>query len=610
MTGTISRIAGPVIEAEGMANSRMYNLVRVGKEGLLGEIIQLKGDTAVIQVYEETSGLVPGEQVVDTQSPLSMTLGPGLIGNIYDGIGRPLHALAEESGDFISRGITTTPLDTEKTYEFFPTVKKETVVRPGMVIGTVKETPSVEHRIMLPQGIDGKISNIKKTKATINDTVVTIKDGRKTHKLTMSQVWPVRKPRESAEIHMPREPLRTGRRVIDTFFPIAKGGTAAIPGPFGAGKTMTQQDIAKWCDADIIVYIGCGERGNEMTEVLSDFPELKDPRTGKPLIDRTIMIANTSNMPVAAREASIYTGITIAEYFRDQGYHVALMADSTSRWAEAMREISTRLEEMPREEGYPAYLPERLAHFYERAGLVKTLNGDTGSVSVIGAISPQGGDFSEPVTHNTLRVTKAFWALDASLAYKRHFPAINWMRSYSGYDETITEDIGKRTKKPFVKQRQEALQLLQEEDELQEIVKLVGPDALPEEKKVILQTARMLREDFLQQNSLDPVDAYCSEEKQISILTTIIELHAILKELVKNGMTVNDIAKNDVFQDVAKLKTQEDITGPLKTITEKKEKLLKTITKKRTSDDDLDTESPHQTSGQSSQKHDYEGDIQ
>ena len=592
MAGTITRIAGPVIEAKGMRTSNMYNLVRVGKEGLLGEIIQFKGEKAVIQVYEETSGLAPGEPVKDTGSPLSITLGPGLVGNIYDGIGRPLKSLAEESGDFISRGIETTSLDMTKKFDFIPSVKKGDAITPGMVLGTIKETSSITHRILAPQDISGTVHSIKKAKVTVKENIATIKDeSGKSHSITMSHDWPVRTPRQIKQRHLPKTPLVTGRRVIDTFFPIAKGGTAAIPGPFGAGKTMTQQDIAKWCDADIIVYIGCGERGNEMTEVLNEFPTLKDPRTGQPLIDRTVMIANTSNMPVAAREASIYTGITIAEYFRDQGYDVALMADSTSRWAEAMREISTRLEEMPREEGYPAYLPERLAHFYERAGLVDTFSGNTGSITVIGAISPQGGDFSEPVTHNTLRVVKTFWALDSNLAYKRHFPAINWMQSYSGYDYIFTEpshetssddnssgyrqDSGK-TASSFSEQRSIALELLHEEDELQEIVKLVGPDALPEKKKVILQTAKLLREDFLQQNSLDPVDAYCSTEKQRQMLDSIIHVHHMIEQLVDKGKSVTELAKDELFKHVADLKTQDDISATRKTILKRIKQLLAT----------------------------------
>ncbi|MFW6378568.1 MAG: V-type ATP synthase subunit A [Nanoarchaeota archaeon] len=596
MAGTITRIAGPVIEAKGMRTSNMYDLVRVGKEGLLGEIIQFRGDKAVIQVYEETSGLAPGEPVNDTGSPLSITLGPGLVGNIYDGIGRPLKSLAEESGDFIARGIETTSLDMTKKFDFVPSVKKGDAISSGMILGTIQETSSITHRILVPQGISGTVHSIKKAKVAVKESIATIKDEKgKSHSIKMSHDWPVRTPRRIKERFLPEHPLVTGRRVIDTFFPIAKGGTAAIPGPFGAGKTMTQQDIAKWCDADIIVYIGCGERGNEMTEVLNEFPTLKDPRSGRPLIDRTIMIANTSNMPVAAREASIYTGITIAEYFRDQGYDVALMADSTSRWAEAMREISTRLEEMPREEGYPAYLPERLAHFYERAGLVDTFSGKRGSVTVIGAISPQGGDFSEPVTHNTLRVVKTFWALDSSLAYKRHFPAINWMQSYSGYDYMFaasssdvssdassdngpSEDdrVDEKTTSSFSENRSLALELLHQEDELQEIVKLVGPDALPEKKKVILQTAKMLREDFLQQNSLDPVDAYCSTEKQRQMLDSIIHVHHMIEQLVDKGKSVTELAKDELFKHVANLKTQDDISATRKTILKRIEQLLAT----------------------------------
>ena len=564
--GLISMIAGPVVIAKNMRGSKMYDVVRVGKEKLLGEIIQLNEDKAFIQVYEDTTGLKPEEPVISTGQPLSVELGPGLMTSIYDGIARPLKVLAEKSGDFIARGIDVSSLDKGRIFEFKPTVKVGDQVEHGTIIGTVKETAVVEHKIMVPYGISGSIEKIESGKKKVEDVVAVIKtkDGKK--ELTMVQRWPVRKPRLYKNKLNPEIPLITGRRVLDTFFPLAKGGAAAIPGPFGAGKTVTQQDLAKWCDAEIIVYIGCGERGNEMTEVLTEFPELIDPKSGKPLIERTVLIANTSNMPVAAREASIYTGITIAEYFRDMGYNVALMADSTSRWAEALREISSRLEEMPGEEGYPAYLASRTAQFYERAGRVTTLNGKVGSVSVIGAVSPPGGDFSEPVTQNTLRVTKVFWALDAPLAYKRHFPAINWLTSYSLYIDTLANYFDENVAKNYTELRVKAMTLLQKESELQEIVQLVGPDALPEEEKVILYIAKQLREDYLQQNSFHEVDAYCGLEKQYMMLKTIMGIHDMVLDAVKRGVKLKNIIPLAVNESVARMKYEKDIEKKTKEI--------------------------------------------
>ncbi|MCF7861642.1 V-type ATP synthase subunit A [Candidatus Woesearchaeota archaeon] len=554
MKPRISVISGPVVVADNMAGAKMYDVVRVGKEKLLGEIIQLDHNKAIIQVYEETTGLAPGEPVENTGMPLSVELGPGMLKGIYDGVARPLSELASQSGNFIARGIQANSIDHEKKWDFKPVVKSGDEVKEGDILGTIQETTLIEHRILVPEGVSGKVSGIKAGKFTVKENICKVgKDS-----VQMSQKWSVRRPRKYEIKHKPSVPLVTGRRIFDTFFPIVKGGTAAIPGPFGAGKTVTQQDLAKWCDAEIIVYIGCGERGNEMTEVLTEFPELTDPNTGKPLIERTIMIANTSNMPVAAREASIYTGITIAEYFRDQGYNVALMADSTSRWAEAMREISSRLEEMPGEEGYPAYLASRLAQFYERAGLVTTLNGNQGSVSVIGAVSPPGGDFSEPVTQNTLRVTKVFWALDAPLAYRRHFPAINWLTSYSLYSDILDEYYDKNVSKNFNTLRRKAMQLLQKEAELQEIVQLVGPDALPEDEKAVIYITKSLREDYLQQNSFHEVDAYCSMSKQNAILELILWTYDQTLLAIKDGIKVSQISALPVNEKIARVKYDKD----------------------------------------------------
>jgi V/A-type H+/Na+-transporting ATPase subunit A len=565
MEPIISVISGPVVVADNMQGAKMYDVVRVGKEKLLGEIIQLDNNKAIIQVYEETTGLAPGEPVENTGMPLSVELGPGMLKGIYDGVARPLSELAVQSGDFIARGIEASSIDYNKKWDFKPSVQNGDEVKEGDILGTVQETTLIEHRIMVPQGVFGKVSGLEPGNYSVTDVICKVGE----MPVKMSHKWPVRKPRNYQTKHKPSVPLVTGRRIFDSFFPIVKGGTASIPGPFGAGKTVTQQDLAKWCDAEIIVYIGCGERGNEMTEVLTEFPELTDPNTGKPLIERTIMIANTSNMPVAAREASIYTGITIAEYFRDQGYNVALMADSTSRWAEAMREISSRLEEMPGEEGYPAYLGSRLAQFYERAGLVTTMNNQKGSVSVIGAVSPPGGDFSEPVTQNTLRVTKVFWALDAPLAYMRHFPAINWLTSYSLYSEILDDYYARNISKGFNKMRRQAMELLQKEAELQEIVQLVGPDALPEEEKAVIYTTKSLREDYLQQNSFHEVDAYCSLSKQNAMLELILWVYKQTLAAVKEGIKVNQISALPINEQIARVKYDPDAEKNINSIKKK-----------------------------------------
>ena len=496
----------------------MYDVVKVGKEALMGEVIKIQGNNTIIQVYEDTSGIRPGEPVVNTGLSLAVELGPGLLTSIYDGIQRPLEVLVKKMGNFIERGVTAPGLSHDKKWTFKPVVKAGDKVEPGAILGEVQET-NIVHKVMLPPNAKaGLVKTIKSGDFTIDETICVLEDGRE---YPMLQRWPVRVPRPVREKKNPTIPLITGQRILDGLFPIAKGGTAAIPGPFGSGKTVTQQQLAKWSDAEIVVYIGCGERGNEMTEVLTEFPSLEDPKSGKPLMERTVLIANTSNMPVAAREASVYTGITIAEYFRDMGYDVSLMADSTSRWAEAMREISSRLEEMPGEEGYPAYLAARLSEFYERAGLVETLNGKSGSVSVIGAVSPPGGDFSEPVTQNTLRIVKVFWALDAKLSQRRHFPAINWLNSYSLYLDALHDWYDKEVSPDWNKIRSWAMEVLQKEAELQEIVQLVGSDALPESEQVTIEVARMIREIFLQQNAYDAVDTYCDMKKQYDMLKAI-----------------------------------------------------------------------------------------
>jgi len=515
--GVLKRIAGPVVTAVNL-DAHMYDVVKVGKEALMGEVIKIQGDNVIIQVYEDTSGIRPGEPVENTGLSLAVELGPGLLTSIYDGIQRPLTVLVEKMGNFIQRGVSAPGLSHTKKWTFKPLVKSGDKVEPGAILGEVQET-NIVHRIMLPPNAKaGAVKTIRSGDFTVDETICVLDDGRE---YPMIQRWPVRVPRPVREKKNPTIPLITGQRILDGLFPIAKGGTAAIPGPFGSGKTVTQQQLAKWSDAEIVVYIGCGERGNEMTEVLTEFPHLEDPKSGKPLMERTVLIANTSNMPVAAREASVYTGITIAEYFRDMGYDVSLMADSTSRWAEAMREISSRLEEMPGEEGYPAYLAARLSEFYERAGLVETLNGRSGSVSVIGAVSPPGGDFSEPVTQNTLRIVKVFWALDAKLSQRRHFPAINWLNSYSLYLEALHDYYDKEVSPEWNKIRSWAMEILQKEAELQEIVQLVGSDALPESEQVTIEVARMIREIFLQQNAYDAVDTFCDMSKQYDMMKAI-----------------------------------------------------------------------------------------
>jgi len=555
--GRIIKISGPVIEAKGMRGAKMYDVVRVGDENLIGEIIRLNEDVATIQVYEETSGLKPGEKVLSTGAPLSVELGPGLLKSIFDGIQRPLPQIKEATGDFIERGVDIPALDRKKKWKFKPIIKKGDKVIGGDILGEVQETHLIVHKVMVPPGIEGAVEEIVGDgDYTVTDDIATIKTKDGKVKVQMMQKWPVRKGRPYVKRLEPTVPLISGQRVIDTFFPIAKGGTAAIPGGFGTGKTVTLHQLAKWSDAQVVVYIGCGERGNEMTDVLREFPELKDPRSGKPLMERTVLIANTSNMPVAARDASVYTGITIAEYYRDMGYDTALMADSTSRWAEAMREISGRLEEMPGEEGYPAYLASRLAEFYERAGRVVALGSKEreGSISVMGAVSPPGGDFSEPVAQNTLRIVKVFWALDADLADRRHFPAIHWLRSYSLYVDDIRgfwENIGK----DWAKLRSKALALLQKEADLQEIVKLVGPDALPQHERAILESARMLRESFLQQGAFHEVDTFCPEKKQYEMLRIIIDFSDRMMDAIKKGVHIEDITKLKSMEAIARMAT-------------------------------------------------------
>ncbi len=523
---TITKVAGPLVVASGMSDAKMFEVVKVSKEKLIGEVIELHGEEASIQVYEETSGIGPGEPVERTGLTLSVDLGPGLLESIYDGIQRPLELIEKEANSpFISRGIEVPGLDRSKKWELTATASVGDEVQGGDILGTVPETSLIEHKVMVPPNLSGTLEEVKSGSFTIEETIAVIKDADgKKHDVQMLQKWPIRIPRPVQGKLIPNEPLITGMRVLDMLFPIARGGSGAIPGPFGAGKTVTQQSLAKYCNAQVIVYIGCGERGNEMTEVLTEFPHLKDPNSGEPLMKRTIMIANTSNMPVAAREASVYTGITIAEYYRDMGYDVALMADSTSRWAEAMREMSGRLEEMPGEEGYPAYLGSRTAGFYERAGIVECAGSDSrkGSLSVIGAVSPPGGDFSEPVTQNTLRVTKVFWALDAKLAYKRHFPAINWLQSYTLYADNLEGWYGKEIAEDFSSNRKRAQEILQDESKLEEIVRLVGMDALSPKEQLTMETAQMIREDFLFQNGFDPVDAYSSLQKQYRLLKSIL----------------------------------------------------------------------------------------
>jgi len=556
MKGVIKKISGPLVVGKKMAGVKMYDLAKVSEKKLIGEIIKIEGDEAAIQVYEETSGLGPGEPIYLEGKPLTIELGPGLIGSIYDGIQRPLNLIQKKAGDYITRGIEIPGLERDKKWDFEPEVKKGEEVEGGDILGIVQETSLVKHRILVPPGINGKIKEIKKGNFTVEETIAIIetKDGEK--EIKMKQEWPIRQPRPVKERIMPKEPLITGQRVIDTFFPVAKGGTACVPGPFGSGKTVVQHQLAKWADADIIVFIGCGERGNEMADVLLEFPHLLDPRSNEPLMKRTVLIANTSNMPVAAREASIYTGITIAEYFRDMGYRVALMADSTSRWAEALREVSGRLEEMPGEEGYPAYLGSRTASFYERAGEVVCLGKGKriGSLAVIGAVSPPGGDFSEPVTQNTLRVTKVFWALDDNLASQRHFPSINWLTSYSLYSEDLENFLKKEIASDFPDLRTKAMDILQEEAKLQEIVRLVGVESLSEKDQLTLLTAKSIREDFLQQNAFDEIDTYTSLKKQYLMLKAIISFYYRAVELLKVGKKLSELSSLPIHEKISRMK--------------------------------------------------------
>ena len=554
--GRIVKVAGPLIVAENMADSKMYDVVKVSREGLIGEIIELRGDKASIQVYEETSGLGVGEEVVSTGEPLSVELAPGLIESIFDGIQRPLVKMRDLSGGRIGRGLSVDPLDHERKWEFLPVKKVGDAVTAGDVLGTVRENTLIEHKILVPNGVKGTIVSIEKGKKTIVDEIAVIETEQGKKSVQMLQKWPVRRPRPIKEKMSPYMPMVTGQRVIDTLFPVAKGGVAAVPGPFGSGKTVVQHQLAKWADADIIVYIGCGERGNEMTDVLNEFPSLIDPKSGEPLMKRTVLIANTSDMPVAAREASIYTGITIAEYFRDMGYNVAIMADSTSRWAEALREMSGRLEEMPGEEGYPAYLSSRLAEFYERAGMVKVLGTEdtVGSITAIGAVSPPGGDLSEPVSQATLRIVKVFWGLSAQLAYKRHFPAVDWLTSYSLYSDRLNEWFDENVDADWEKQRSAAMRILQEEASLDEIVRLVGMDALSQEDRLTMETAKAIREDYLHQNAFHEVDTYASLNKQFKMLRLILLSDELGREALAQRVDIEDILALPVREEIGRSK--------------------------------------------------------
>ncbi|MBR5095095.1 MAG: V-type ATP synthase subunit A, partial [Oscillospiraceae bacterium] len=542
MSGIITKVSGPLVVAEGLADANVSDVVRVGSQRLIGEILNMTGDRASIQVYEETSGLGPGAAVETTGMPLSVELGPGMLDNIYDGIQRPLPVMRAVSGDCITRGIDVPSLDREKKWEFVPVAKPGDVLAAGDVLGTVQETSAILHKIMVPYGVKGEVLSVESGKHSVADIIATIRDEKgKVHELPMFQRWPVRIARPYQRKYVPSRPMNSGQRIIDTLFPIAKGGTAAVPGPFGSGKTVVQHQLAKWSDVDIVIYIGCGERGNEMTDVLMEFPELRDPRNGEPLMKRTVLIANTSDMPVAAREASIYTGITIAEYFRDMGYDVAVLADSTSRWAEALREMSGRLEEMPGEEGYPAYLASRLAQFYERAGVVECLGSDDrrGSVTAIGAVSPPGGDISEPVSQATMRIVKVFWALDSSLAYARHFPAINWLTSYSLYLDTLAPWYTEQFGEAYMQNRTKAMHILQEESELQEIVRLVGQDALSPADRLTMETAKSIREDFLQQNAFVDEDAYSSYAKQFALMDLVLRYDTLCRDALAKGADMN-----------------------------------------------------------------------
>ncbi len=556
MEATVYSINGPVVKVKDVKTFQMLEMVYVGEKELMGEVIKIDDHYTTIQVYESTTSVKVGEPVFKTDNPLSASLGPGIISNIFDGIQRPLKEMAQTSGMFVSAGRGIESLDDKRKWEITFTVKKGDVLKSGEIFATCPETSLIEHRFLVPNGISGTVTSIKKDGSyTINEELIVLTDDHGlTHPLTMVQKWPIRQARPTAHRKVISMPLITGQRVIDTFFPIAKGGAAAVPGGFGAGKTMTQHQLAKWCDADIIVYVGCGERGNEMTQVLEEFSELVDPKSQKPLTDRTVLIANTSNMPVAAREASIYTGITLAEYYRDMGYHVALMADSTSRWAEALREISGRLEEMPAEEGFPAYLPSRISQFYERAGYVETLAHNEGSVTLIGAVSPQGADFSEPVTQNTKRFVRSFWALDKSLAYGRHFPAINWNQSYSEYLDDLKKWFDTNVDRRFVGLRREMIAILHEETQLMEIVKLIGSDVLPDDQKLTLEVSRVIRVGFLQQNAFHPEDTYVPLEKQLKMLLIISYLNEKCKEVIAEKKPIRSIVETDIFEDVIKIK--------------------------------------------------------
>ncbi|MBI2076664.1 MAG: V-type ATP synthase subunit A [Candidatus Aenigmarchaeota archaeon] len=570
----VFRVSGPAVIADGL-NARMYDVVKVGDEKLLGEVIEIEGDKAIIQVYEDTSGLKPGEPVENTDNPLTVELGPGLLANIYDGVQRPLPEIKALLGDFIKRGAYVSSLDKKKKWHFVPAAKKGERVDGGRIIGTVKEY-NIIHKILVPPAVKGVITEIKKEgDYTVDDAIGTV-DGKE---IKMMQKWPIRKPRPSKEKLLPEMPMITGQRVLDALFPVAKGGTASVPGPFGAGKTVVGHQLAKWSDVDIFVYIGCGERGNEMTEVLKEFPELLDPKTGKPLMERTVLIANTSNMPVAAREASIYTGITIAEYYRDMGYNVALMADSTSRWAEAMREISSRLEEMPGEEGYPAYLSARLSEFYERAGRVVTLNNETGSVTIIGAVSPPGGDLSEPVTQATQRVVKTYWALDAKLANRRHFPAINWLASYSQYEDTLNRWYAENVSADWPAMVAEAKKILTEEERLQEIVQLIGSDALPDKEQLTLDIAKLIREFFLQQSAFHEVDSYSEPKKTHMILKSILNYSEKARFALKSAIPVKDILKIKSKNLISNAKFEKDYASALANADREIEKELGALSK-------------------------------
>ena len=554
--GKITKVSGPLIEAEGLTDANIYDVVEVSKDKLIGEIIEMRGDVASIQVYEETTGIGPGDEVRSTGRPLSVELGPGMIERMYDGIQRPLEKLEDLAGNFLERGVTAPALDRERVWEFVPQAKVGDEVLPGDILGTVEETTVITHKIMVPYGVTGKLKDIKSGEYKVDETIAVVETKDGDRELNMIQYWPVRQGRPIKEKIDPNEPLITGQRVIDTFFPVAKGGTAAIPGPFGSGKTVVQHQIAKYADADIVIYVGCGERGNEMTDVLNEFPELVDPKTGESIMKRTVLIANTSNMPVAAREASIYTGITLAEYYRDMGYNVAMMADSTSRWAEALREMSGRLEEMPGDEGYPAYLASRIADFYERAGKVRVLGNreDIGTLSVIGAVSPPGGDLSEPVTQATLRIVKVFWGLDYDLSYQRHFPAINWLNSYSLYQDKMDRFIDSDVDEDFSTHRKRAMSLLQQESGLLEVVRLVGRDALSDDDKLKLNVTKSIREDYLQQNAFHDTDTYCSLDKQDKMLSLILYFYDKSLEALSKGVEIKNIENLEVNEAISRLK--------------------------------------------------------